>query len=232
MNAREAAVAELERRIGHQFQNHELLERALTHSSVGNGAKKVRDNERMEFLGDRVLNMIVAERLMEVRPQAAEGELSKLMGQFVNYHACAEVSREVGLPDALRVDASATKVGARKNDRILGDACEALICALYMDGGFAAAKDFVLRFWKERFDHADEPVKDPKTMLQEWAMANDLPLPDYVVVEQEGPSHAPRFTIEVRVQGLEPERAEAGSKRDAEKIAADRMLRRQTDVAA
>jgi ribonuclease-3 len=232
MNVREAAVAELERRVGHQFQNRELLERALTHSSVGNGAKKVRDNERLEFLGDRVLNLIVAERLMEVRPHATEGELSKLMGQFVNYHACAEVGREIGLGDALRVDASATKVGARKNDRILGDACEAVICALYLDGGFEAAKAFILAFWKDRFDHADEPVKDPKTMLQEWAMANDLPLPEYVVIEQEGPSHAPRFTIEVRVKGLEPQRAEAGSKRDAEKLAADRLLRLNVEIAA
>jgi ribonuclease-3 len=232
MNTREAAVAELETRIGHRFQDRELLERSLTHASVGKGAKKVRDNERLEFLGDRVLNLIVAERLMEVCPQASEGELSKLMGQFVNYHACAEVAREVGLPAALRVDASATKVGARKNDRILGDACEALICALYLDGGFEAAKAFVLKFWAERFENADEPVKDPKTMLQEWAMAHDLPLPDYVVVEQEGPSHAPRFTIEVRLPGQEPQRAEAGSKRDAEKLAADRMLRRLTDVAA
>jgi ribonuclease-3 len=230
MNAREAAVAELEQRIGYRFTNREYLERALTHSSVGQGAKKVRDNERLEFLGDRVLNLIVAERLMEVCPHATEGELSKLMGQFVNYHACAEVSRAVGLPDALRLDASATKVGARTNDRILGDACEALICALYLDGGFEAAKAFVLNAWSERFEHVDEPVKDPKTMLQEWAMANDRPLPDYVVVEQQGPSHAPRFTVEVRVEGLEPERAEAGAKRDAEKLAADRMLRRQTDA--
>jgi ribonuclease III len=230
MNAREAAVAELERRIGYRFQNRELLERALTHSSVGQGAKKVRDNERLEFLGDRVLNLIVAERLMEVSPHATEGELSKLMGQFVNYHACAGVAREADPPAALRVDASASKVGARKNDRILGDACEALICALYLDGGFEAAKRFVLEAWSERFKHVDEPVKDPKTMLQEWAMAGGLPLPEYLVVEQEGPSHAPRFTIEVRVEGLEPERAEAGSKRDAEKLAADRMLRRQTDA--
>lgn len=229
MNAREAAVAELERRVGHRFQNPELLERALTHSSVGNGAKKVRDNERLEFLGDRVLNLIVAERLMEVCPHAAEGELSKLMGQFVNYHACAEVACEVGLPAALRLDASASKVGARKNDRILGDACEALIASLYLDGGFPAAKTFVLAAWKVRFDHADEPVKDPKSTLQEWTMARDLPLPAYVVIAQEGPSHAPRFTIEVRVEGLEPARAEAGSKREAEKLAADRMFRRQLD---
>jgi ribonuclease-3 len=226
MNARVDAVAELERRLGYKFKDGELLERALTHSSVGNGAKKVRDNERMEFLGDRVLNLIVAERLMEVSPQATEGELSKLMGQFVNYHACAEVAQEVGLPDALRFDASATRVGARQNDRILGDACEALIAALYADGGFEAAKAFVLRFWQDRFQNVDAPIKDPKTMLQEWAMAKALPLPDYVVVEQSGPSHQPRFTIEVRVTGLEPERAEAGSKRDAEKLAADLMLRR------
>jgi ribonuclease-3 len=216
-------------RTGYAFADLRLLETALTHSSA---VRAVANNERLEFLGDRVLNLIVAERLMEVCPDASEGELSKLMGQFVNYHACAEVAREVGLPAALRVDASATKVGARKNDRILGDACEALIAALYRDGGFEAAKAFVLEFWAERFENAHEPVKDPKTMLQEWAMAHELPLPDYAVVAQQGPSHAPRFTIEVRLPGREPQRAEAGSKREAEKLAADQMLRRLTDVAA
>jgi len=231
MNKRDAAVAELEGRIGHVFKDRELLERALTHSSVGNGATKVRHNERLEFLGDRVLNLIVAERLAELRPEAREGELSRLMNQLVNYHVCAAAARIVGLPDAMRVDASATKVGARDNDRVLGDACEAVIAALYLDGGLEAARAFILIFWGEAFGELDAPrLKDSKTLLQEWAMARGLPVPSYDVIATTGPAHQPRFTIEVRLQGYEPERGEGGSKREAEKIAADLMLRKREDA--
>jgi ribonuclease-3 len=227
MNTRDAAIAELEARIGHVFADRDLLEQALTHASVGKGAQKVSDNERMEFLGDRVLNLIVAEHIVQALPEAAEGELSKLMSRLVNYHACAEAARAAGLPDALRVDASATKVGARDNDRVLGDACEALIAALYREGGLDAARRFITSFWADKFAHLDAPVRDPKTMLQEWAMARGLPLPDYVLLKQEGPSHAPKFTIEVRLPGVEPQAATAGAKRDAEKQAAQKMLDRQ-----
>src|SRR5690242_4981692 len=119
MNARLAAVAELERRIGYEFSDRDLLERALTHSSVGDGAKTVRHNERLEFLGDRVLNLCAAERLMALDPDAREGEMSRLLASLVNYHACARIARKVGLPDAMRLSASATKVGARKSDAVL-----------------------------------------------------------------------------------------------------------------
>jgi len=224
MNTRELAVAELERRIGHAFSDRELLERALTHASVGKGAQKVFDNERLEFLGDRVLNLVVAEHIVQQLPEASEGDLSKLMARLVNYHACAEAARAAGLPDALRVDASATKVGARDNDRVLGDACEALIAALYRDAGLEAVRSFVLAFWADKFAHLDAPSKDSKTRLQEWAMARGLPLPQYVVVKQEGSAHQPRFTIEVRLPGVEPRAATAGAKRDAEKLAAQAML--------
>lgn len=228
MNRRDAAVAELQGRIGHCFADRELLERALTHSSVGNGATKVRHNERLEFLGDRVLNLIVAEHLAQLQPEAREGVLSKLMNQLVNYQACAEVARAIGLPDALRVDASATKVGARDNDRVLGDACEALIAALYIDAGLEAARGFVLMAWTKAFSELDTPrLKDSKTLLQEWAMARGLPVPRYEVVATSGPAHAPRFTIEVQLQGYPPERAEGGSKREAEKAAAELMLRKR-----
>jgi ribonuclease III len=227
MNTRDVAIAELERRIGHSFADRDLLELALTHASVGQGARKVGDNERMEFLGDRVLNLIVAEHIVRALPEASEGQLSKLMASLVNYHACAEAARAAGLPDALRLDASATRVGARDNDRVLGDACEALIAALYREDGLDAARRFVTEFWAEKFAHLDAPGKDPKTMLQEWAMARGLPLPSYVLLKQEGPSHEPRFTIEVRVAGVEPQTAVAGSKRDAEKDAAQKMLDRQ-----
>jgi ribonuclease-3 len=231
MNARTAAVAELERRIGHTFADRELLERALTHGSVTKGSARIRDNERLEFLGDRVLNLVVAEELMALEPEATEGALSKLMNQLVNYHACADAARRAGLRDALRVDASATKIGARDNDRVLGDACEALIAALYLDAGFSAAQEFILAFWADLFAHLDAPTKDPKTMLQEWAMAQGMPIPDYRVVRQEGSAHEPTFTIEVRLPGLESAVASAGSKKEAERLAADAMLTKHAGAA-
>lgn len=232
MNRRNAAVAELEGRIGHVFENRDLLERALTHASVGATSPKTPNNERLEFLGDRVLNLMAAERLMEMRPTAKEGELSKLINQLVNYQACAQVGREIGLPEALRLNAGATKIGARDNDRVLGDACEALIAALYLEGGFDVARAFFRGAWASVFDGLDTPRnKDSKTLLQEWAMARGLPVPAYVVTKTVGPSHAPRFTIEVRLQGYDPETAEGGSKREAEKAAADRMLaKRETQT--
>src|SRR6185312_17267482 len=165
------------RRIGHSFADRVLLERALTHGSVTKGSARIGDNERLEFLGDRVLNLAVAEQLMTLRPEATEGELSKLLNQLVNYRACADAARRAGLRDALRVDASATKIGARDNERVLGDACEALIAALYLDAGFPAARQFVVSFWAELLANLDTPTKDPKTLLQEWAMARGLPVP-------------------------------------------------------
>ena len=139
MNRREVAVAELEGRIGHVFHDRELLERALTHASVGDGAHKVRHYERLEFLGDRVLNLLAAERLMALNSEAREGEMSRLMAGLVNYHACARVARRIGLPSALRMAHSASKIGARDKDTVLGDACEALIGAIYIDDGLEAA---------------------------------------------------------------------------------------------
>lgn len=225
MNTRTAAITELERRIGHVFADRELLERALTHASVGRGATKVGHNERLEFLGDRVLNLLVAEHLMEAWPKAPEGELSKLMARLVDYQTCARVARAIGLGDALRVDASATRVGARDNDRVLGDACEALIAALYRDAGIGETRRFVLAFWAAAFEDLHQvPPKDPKTALQEWAMARALPFPEYRVVHTEGQAHAPVFTVEVRLPGIEPRTGVAGSKREAEKLAAETLL--------
>lgn len=228
MNARTAAIAELERRIGHDFADRDLLERALTHSSVGDGAKSVRHNERLEFLGDRVLNLCAAERLMALDPDAREGELSRLLASLVNYHACARAAHRAGLPEAMRFSASATKIGARKSEAVLGDACEALIAALYIDGGLECARTFFLTFWAEEFARLHEPrLKDPKTQLQEWAQGRGLPLPAYEVVGREGPDHAPNFTVQVAVEGFAPERAQGRSRQDAEKAAAQIMLTRR-----
>jgi ribonuclease III len=225
MNARVAAVEELERRIGYVFRDRDLLERALTHASGGEGAREVRHYERLEFLGDRVLNLCAAERLMALDPDAREGEMSRLLASLVNYHACARAAKRAGLPAALRMSPSATKVGARKSDAVLGDACEGLIAALYIDGGLETARAFFLKFWEEEFARLDEPrAKDSKTQLQEWAQGMGRPLPQYEVVSRTGPSHAPCFTVEVRVEGFPPERAEGRSRQAAEKAAALSML--------
>lgn len=231
MNTRVAAVEDLEARIGHTFADRDLLERALTHASVGDGAREVRHNERLEFLGDRVLNLCAAERLMALDPDSREGEMSRRLASLVNYHACARAAERAGLPAAIRLSASASKVGARKSDAVLGDACEALIAALYIDGGLETARAFFERFWAEEFANLDAPrSKDPKTQLQEWAQGLALPLPAYSVVERQGPAHAPTFTVEVHVQGFEPERGEAGSRQAAEKAAAQVMLLKREGV--
>ena len=228
MNARAAAIADLERRIGHVFADRALLERALTHASVGDGARAVSHYERLEFLGDRVLNLVAAEALMDRDPEAREGEMSRRLAGLVNYHACARIARAVGLSPALRVSASAAKVGARDSETVLGDACEALIGALYLDAGLPAAAAFFERFWADEFETLAAPgVRDPKTRLQEWAQGQGLPLPTYRVAERSGPDHAPNFTVEVAVQGFEPERAQGRSKQEAEKAAAGAMLSRQ-----
>lgn len=231
MNTRVAAVEDLEARIGHTFADRDLLERALTHPSVGDGAREVRHNERLEFLGDRVLNLCAAERLMALDPDSREGEMSRRLASLVNYHACARAAERAGLPAAIRLSASASKVGARKSDAVLGDACEALIAALYIDGGLETAKAFFERFWADEFANLDAPrSKDPKTQLQEWAQGLALPLPAYSVVERQGPAHAPTFTVEVRIQGFDPERGEAGSRQAAEKAAAQVMLLKREGV--
>jgi ribonuclease-3 len=231
MTARAAAIEELERRIGHIFADRDLLERALTHASVGDGAREVRHNERLEFLGDRVLNLCAAERLMALDPDAREGEMSRRLAALVNYHACARAAERAGLPPALRLSASATKVGARRSDAVLGDACEALIAALYIDGGLETAKAFFEKFWAPEFEHLESPrAKDPKTQLQEWAQGLGLPLPSYEVVSREGPAHAPVFTVAVRVKGFGEERGAGGSRQAAEKAAATGMLLKREGV--
>ena len=221
-------MAALEARIGHVFEDRDLLERALTHASVGNGGAPGRDNERLEFLGDRVLNLMAAEYLLAAYPAAREGDLARRLNRLVNSGACAEVARSIGLPDALRLDASASKVGARDSERVLGDACEALLAALYLDGGAQMARAFFQDAWCDLADSLDrEPERDPKTRLQEWAMGLGLPPPDYVVVKSEGPPHDPRFTIEARLPGLAPASGAGRSKREAEKAAATLFLERE-----
>lgn len=224
-NPRKDAVAALQQALGHHFGDQDLLERALTHASVGEGARAVRHYERLEFLGDRVLGLLAAERLLSLDPQAREGEMSPKLAALVNGKACARVARRIDLGSALKLSPGEARAGGRDKDTILGDALEALMAALYIDGGLDTARAFFLRFWAEEFEAIDhERAKDAKTQLQEWAQARGLGLPSYEVVSRTGPDHAPCFTVAVSVEGYGAETAEGRSRQEAEKAAALVML--------
>ena len=226
---RKAAVAALEDSLGHRFADRELLERALTHSSAGEGAKKIRHNERLEFLGDRVLNLLTAERLMELYPEEREGELTKRMHALISGETCARVAERIGLADALRLSGGESRRGGRANATILGDACEALLAALYRDAGLDGAREVFERIWADEFEAADAYAgANPKSELQEWAAHRKLPQPAYEVVSRTGPPHAPTFEVELRIGDLEPTRGRGGSRQQAEKSAAEAMLKRET----
>ena len=228
VNERAVAVDALANRLGHAFQDPALLERALTHASVGGGAGKTRDNEILEFIGDRVIGLLAAERLAELYPLASEGELTVRLHGLVNREACARVARRMGLSPALRLAGGETKTGGREKDSILGDACEAVMAAVHLDGGLGAAREVFLDLWSDEFaDSAAAQPRDPKTMLQEWAQGRGKPLPAYTVTGRSGPDHEPIFSVAVTVEGLEPAVADGRSRRDAEKAAAAALLARE-----
>ena len=228
MDRRAAAIAELEAHLGHVFADRDLLERALTHASVGSGSRKVAHNERLEFLGDRVLALVIAEALLARDGAAEAGPLSKHLHALVAGDACAGVGRAIGLGAALRLPAGETRRGARDQKRFLGDAMEALIGAMYVDAGLDAARARVLALWSELLEQPyDERSANPKSRLQEWAAATGRPLPAYRVVSRTGPAHSPQFVVEVSVEGCAPEQASGSSLRDTEKAAALALLERE-----
>ena len=227
-DARAAAVVALQDRLGWRFRDDDLLEQALTHASVGDGARDTLDNERLEFLGDRVLGLIVAERLIHDAPAASEGELAPRLNLLVSRAACAKVARRVELGAALRLSAAETRGGGRDKESILAGACEAILAAIYQEGGLDAARTVISHLWAAEFEGLDAPrPKDVKTRLQEWAQGAGRPLPAYAVVARSGPQHAPRFTVEVRVQGLQPVTGQGASRQAAEKAAAEALLARE-----
>jgi ribonuclease-3 len=229
VDKRAEAVAELERRLGHAFVDRALLEQALTHASVGKGAP---DNERLEFLGDRVLALVICEALLTHAPQAEAGPLSKRLHVLVSRDACADVGRALGIGPALRLPGGETRRGARDQARFLADACEALIGALYLDAGLDVARQRVLAAWREMLESPhDERIANPKSRLQEWAAAAGRGAPAYRLVGREGPDHAPQFTVEVTIEGAKPARAVAGSRQAAEKAAALALLQREDPLA-
>ncbi len=225
MDRRAAAVSELEARLGHVFAGRDLIERALTHASVGGGAA---DNERLEFLGDRVLALVICETLLERAPEADAGQLSKRLHVLVSRDACAEVARGLQIGPALRLPGGETRRGAREQARFLADACEAVIAALYLDAGPVVARERVLALWGPMLDAPhDEREANPKSRLQEWAAAAGRSAPAYRLVGRAGPDHAPVFTVEVEVSGAAPSRADGASRQAAEKAAALALILRE-----
>lgn len=220
-----ASLAPLEEALGHHFAKSDLLIEALTHpSAVRRRGIAKRGYERLEFLGDRVLGLIVAELLWRRFPTEAEGEMTRRHTHLVRRDALAEVAQAVGLGAQIIVSAGEDAAGVRENQSVLADVCEAVIAALYLDGGLAAARRFVEKRWEARLSALGEPPRDPKTTLQEWVQARGLPLPAYRTVATEGPAHRRRFTVTVNVEGLGPATASGTSKRAAETAAAAAAL--------
>jgi len=218
---------ELEKKLGYRFRNEALLTRALTHASL-RGSKKVReDNERLEFVGDRVLGLAIVELLEESHPTATEGDLARHLNRLVRGETCAKVGRSLGLGDHLMLSDSEAGSGGRLKATILADAVEAVLGAIFLEAGYNKARDVVKRLWESQEVSFGPPVADAKSALQEWAQGQGLQLPNYVEVERTGPDHAPRFTAEVRIKGKAPARGEGASKRAAEQAAATALLERE-----
>lgn len=219
-----ADLKAFEERIGYRFKNAEFLIRSLTHSSIGSATRP--NNQRLEFLGDRVLGLVMAEALLATDNTATEGQLAPRFNALVRKEACASVAEDIRLGDVLKLGRSEMMSGGRRKAALLGDAMEAVIAAVYLDGGFDAAKDLVMRLWKSRLHTVETDARDPKTALQEWTQANGHGLPVYTETARKGPDHAPEFTIEVRIDPTTAASATATSKRKAEQAAASAMLER------
>ncbi|GMG80967.1 ribonuclease III [Paralimibaculum aggregatum] len=209
-------------RIGHRFADPELLETALTHPSAGSPARP--DNQRLEFLGDRVLGLVIAEALLEAYPKEAEGGLAPRLNALVRREALAEIAEEIGLGPEIRLGRSESMSGGRRKAAILADAMEAVIAAVYLDGGFAAAREAVLGLWAPRIRAVRAAPVDAKTKAQEWAQARGLAPPVYTALSRTGPDHAPRFTVEAALQTGARAEGTAASKKAAEQAAAEALL--------
>ena len=211
-------------RLGHTFKQPEFLIRAVTHPSIASETRP--DNQRQEFLGDRVLGLVIAEALLHADPSAAEGQLAPRFNALVRKETCAAVARDIDIGVVLRLGRSEMMSGGRRKDALLADAMEAVIAAVHQDAGFAAARDVVLQLWRSRIETVEGDARDPKTSLQEWAQARGLAPPTYEAIGREGPDHAPMFTVEARLSTGEAEIARATSKRAAEQASAKALLAR------
>ena len=216
-----AVLQWVEEVLGRRPDEPALFERALTHASFG-----ADQYERLEFLGDRVLGLAVARWLYELFPDEPEGQLSKRLNALVARDVCAEVARELGVGERVRLGKQAREDGASDSDNVIGDVVEALIGALYLDAGLEAAEAFVRRAWADRVSARDKAPQHPKSALQEWAAAQERKPPAYRLAERSGPQHAPTFVVEVEIRGVGSASAEGASKQEAETAAAAKLLER------
>jgi ribonuclease III len=226
--AREARLSALEASIGHVFTDKDLFQRALTHvSAIRSGLDRAKSYQRLEFLGDRVLGLVVARMLYQRFPAADEGELSQRLADLVRKETCAEIAREWGIGPNLILGEGEIQSGGRRKEAILGDACESLIGAVMIDAGFEAAEAVVLAAYGPRIESPVERLRDSKTLLQEWVQGQGYPTPFYREVSRSGPDHAPDFVIRVAVTGLGQAEGAGRSKRVAEQKAAEAFLLRE-----
>lgn len=222
----------LTERLGHRFADGSLLRRALTHPSVGGGHRSRSDRagalafERLEFLGDRVLALIISEWLLETYPDEPEGSLSKRLSACVRAEAVGEVARALDLGACLRLSPGESVGGGRENASILADAGEAVLGAVFLDGGLETARRLVRRYWEPILARSDQPPQDAKTRLQEWAQGLGKPLPVYEILRRAGPAHRPTFAVSVTVEGEAPAEGSGSARRLAEQAAAEALLRR------
>ncbi|MGE0408632.1 MAG: ribonuclease III [Amphiplicatus sp.] len=220
------ATEALEALVGHEFVDRTLLDRALTHSSLS-GDRRVKDLERLEFLGDRVLGLFAAEALWRLYPDLEEGELAPRLNALVRKETCAKAALALGLDALVRMSPHEEEAGGRRKKAILGDVCEAFLGALYIDGGLEAARRAFDVFWTPNLEKLSQGHRDAKTTLQEWSQERRKGTPHYAVTASGGPAHAPDFEIEVRIEGYAPARGEGRSKREAQMAAASAFLIRE-----
>lgn len=219
------AIEVLEDRIGHHFADRDLLSRAMTHPSALSGQNgALKSNQRLEFLGDRVLGLVIAERLFDRRRTEREGDLAPRLNRLINKRACADAARHMDLGPHVMMSDHEISNGGRARESTLGDVCEAVIAAVYLDGGLKTARVFIERAFAPQFEESHARIKDPKTLLQEWAQSQGHDLPDYTVTERSGPDHDPRFTVEVHVGRTFRETGSGRSKQDGERAAAFKLL--------
>jgi ribonuclease-3 len=225
---RRRAGGDFEDRVGYRFKDPALLEQALTHISALTGARNRSGSyQRLEFLGDHVLGLVVSDMLFGAFPRADEGELSRRLADLVRKEACADVARTIDLGASIRLGSSESNAGGRSRTAILADVCEALIGAVFIDGGYPAASKMIERLWEQRMRAPARPLRDAKTILQEWAQGRGLPTPSYREVERRGPDHDPEFRVTVVLPDRDPAEGLGRSKRAAEQAAAAAMLTRE-----
>ncbi len=220
----QAQYDEIALRLEYQFKDKSLLRHALTHSST---TRKQDDYQRLEFLGDRVLALVIAEALYLENPSRREGDMANLHSNLVRGEICSDVGKQLLLSDFIVVGQSEHKKGVNLNTSVVGDVVEAVIGAIYLDGGLEKARAFVLRNWARHIAERKTVKKDAKTYLQEWALARGLPIPEYRMLKREGLEHTPVFTVEVAIKGKASIQGEGRSKRLAEMDAAHHFLTRE-----